>query len=561
MTAPAALDPITTEVIRNALNSAAEEMNATLVRSAYTWIIYELRDCSVALLDAEHRVLGQSSGLPIFLGNLEVCTRLTEELYGREVWKPGDVWALNDSYLAGTHLNDISVYSPIFRDDELIGFGASRAHWLDVGAKDPGSPMDSTDIWQEGLRMGALKVVEGGRVREDVVDLLGRNSRFSYPARGDLAAQIACARTGEKRLCAIVERFGLETVQAARDEIFAQTERIERAAIAALPDGVYEAEGCIDNDGLDDEPVFIRLKVTVAGELLEIDLTGTDDMQRGPVNCGHAQAISACRVAYKLLIDPDRPPNGGAFRPLDVKVRKGSLLAAEEPAPCAWYFTTLGLLIDLVVKALAPAIPEQAAGASYGDSMVFGAAGIDPRSGTLFFHLEPTVGGWGAWRGSDGESALINNVNGAMKDFPVEILETKVPLRVRRYGKRPDSGGAGQWRGGNGVVREFELLCDEAVVYLWWERSKTPAWGLFGGHDGAPPEVVINPGRDDEQRTFKSAGITLRRGDIVRGATGGGGGYGDPAERDRTAIAEDIASGDLTPEAAKRLYGYEEGAV
>ena len=551
------VDPITIEVIRNALNSAADEMNATLFRSAYTWIIYELRDCSVALLDSDHRVLGQSSGLPIFLGNLEVCTQLTEEMYGRDVWQPGDVWALNDSYLAGTHLNDISVYSPIFHEGELIGFGASRAHWLDVGAKDPGSPMDSTDIWQEGIRMGPTKVADGGRVRPDIVDLLGRNSRFAYPARGDLMAQIACTRTGDRRLRAIVERFGLETVYAARDGIFEQTERIERAAVAAIPDGVYQAEGCIDNDGLGDTPVTVRLKVAVDGERLEIDLTGTDDMQRGPVNCGRAQAISACRVAYKLLIDPDRPPNGGAFRPLEVKLREGSLLAAQQPAPCAWYFTTLGLLIDLVVKALAPVIPDLAAGASYGDSMVFGAAGVDPRNGALFFHLEPTVGGWGAWNGSDGEGSLINNVNGAMKDFPVEILETKVPLRVRRYSIRPDSGGAGQWRGGNGVVREFELLCDETTIYLWWERSLTPAWGIYGGQAGAPPEVVINPGRDDERRQFNSAGITLKCGDIVRGSTGGGGGYGDPATRDRTAIEEDIANGDLTVEAARRLYGYE----
>jgi N-methylhydantoinase B len=242
-----------------------------------------------------------------------------------------------------------------------------------------------------------------------------------------------------------------------------------------------------------------------------------------------------------------------------VKVRDGSLLAAMEPAPCAWYFTPLGLLIDLVVRALAPAIPEQAAGASYGDSMVFGAAGIDPRSGALFFHLEPTVGGWGAWHGSNGEAALINNVNGAMKDFPVEILETKVPLRVRRYGIRPDSGGAGRWRGGNGVVRELELLCDEAVVYLWWERSKTPAWGIAGGLAGAPPEVVINPGRDDERRILKTAGTKLRRGDVVRGATGGGGGYGDPYERERAAIEEDLAEGDLTRAAAETVYGYRGG--
>ena len=373
-------------------------------------------------------------------------------------------------------------------------------------------------------------------------------------------AQIACARTGDKRLRAIVERFGLATVHAARDSIFEQTERVERAAVAAIPDGVYEAEGCIDNDGLGDTPVSIRVKVTVAGERLEIDLSGTDDMQRGPVNCGHAQAVSACRVAYKTLIDSERPPNGGAFRPLEVRVRAGSLLAAEEPAPCAWYFTTLGLLIDLVVRALAPVIPELAAGASYGDSMVFGAAGIDPRSGAPYFHLEPTVGGWGAWQGSDGEGSLINNVNGAMKDFPVEILETKVPLRVRRYAIRPDSGGAGQWRGGNGVVREFELLGDETTVYLWWERSRTPAWGLFHGRDGAPPEVVINPDREDEQHRLKSAGITLRRGDVVRGSTGGGGGYGDPARRDRAAIEEDIANGDLSTRAARERYGYEGGA-
>jgi N-methylhydantoinase B len=306
--------------------------------------------------------------------------------------------------------------------------------------------------------------------------------------------------------------------------------------------------------------VNVRVKVTIEGERMEIDLTGSDDMTRGPVNCGHAQAISACRVAYKLLIDPDRPPNGGAFRPLEVKVREGSLLAATEPAPCAWYFTPLGLLIDLVVRALAPAIPEQAAGASYGDSMVFGAAGIDARNGTLFFHLEPTVGGWGAWHASDGEAALINNVNGAMKDFPVEILETRVPLRVRRYGIRPDSGGAGRWRGGNGVVRELELLCDEAVVYLWWERSKTPAWGIAGGLAGAPPEVVVNPGRADERRLLKTAGTTLRRGDVVRGATGGGGGYGDPAERERASIEEDLANGDLTPAAAEALYGYRGGS-
>ena len=556
--ATAAVDPITTEVIRSAFNSAAEEMNATLIRSAYTWIIYELKDCSVALLDANHNALGQSSGLPIFLGNLEVCTRVTEEYYGREVWQPGDVWILNDSYLAGTHLNDITVYGPIFHAGQLVGFGASRAHWLDVGAKDAGAPMDSTEIFQEGLRLGPTKVVEGGVARRDIVDLLGRNSRYSYPAIGDLNAQIACARTGERRLAAIIDRFGLETVLAARDQIFEQTERLEREAITAIPDGRYETEGCLDNDGVNDYPIWVRMVVEVEGDSITIDLTGSSDAAGGPVNCGEAQTISACRVAYKLLVNPSRPPNGGAFRPLTVKVRQGSLLAAQEPSPCAWYFSPLGLLIDLVVKALAPAVPDLVAAASYGDSMIFSAVGVDPRTGAPFFHIEPTVGGWGGWKGSDGTSALINNVNGSMKDFPIEILETKLPLRVTNYRIRPDSGGAGTWRGGNGVIREFLIEADDAWLSLWWERSKTPAWGLAGGSSGEPPDVVINPGRDDEQHVLKATRLHVKRGDVVRGLSGGGGGYGSPAERDPAAITSDIANREVTHQAAERLYGFRE---
>ena len=549
------VDPITTEVIRNALNSAADEMNATLIRSAYTWIIYELKDCSVALLDADHRVLGQSAGLPIFLGNLEVCTRVTEEMYGREVWQPGDVWIMNDSYLAGTHLNDITVFGPIFHDGELVGFGASRAHWLDVGAKDAGAPMDSTEIYQEGLRLGPTKVVEGGAERRDVVDLLGRNSRFSYPAVGDLNAQIACARTGARRLSALIERFGADALAAARDEIFAQTERLERAAIGEIPDGVYEAEGSLDNDGLSDIPVMVRVKIEISGGDMSIDLRETDDAANGPVNCGEAQAISACRVAYKLLVAPDLPTNGGSFAPLSVQVRHGSIVAAEEPSPCAWYFSPLGLLIDLVVKALSPVLPQKVAAASYGDSMIVVATGIDQRTGLGFFHIEPTVGGWGAWDGTDGESGLINSVNAGMKDFPIEILETRIPLHVRRYGFRVGSGGAGKWRGGNGVVRELEIECDEAYVSLWWERSKTPAWGLFGGRDATPPDVVINPGRDDERHILKATRLVLKRGDVIRGLSGGGGGFGNPAERDPDLVRADLRDGQLSAAAAQSLYG------
>jgi N-methylhydantoinase B len=549
------LDAITTEIIRSAFTAAADEMNATLIRSAYTPVIYEMKDCSVALLDAEHRVLGQSAGLPIFLGNLEICTRLTEQEYGRDGWRPGDVWVMNDSYMTGTHLNDMTAFGPIFVDDDLVGFAACRAHWLDVGAKDPGGPMDSTEIYQEGIRLGPTKVVEGGVQRRDVTDLLGRNSRFGAPAIGDLGAQIACVRTGQRRLEAIVGRYGHATIEAARDEIFAQTERYERAAVAAIPDGVYRAEGCLDNDGNSEDPVWVRLTVEIRGEEMRIDLTESDDARRGPVNCGEAQAISACRVAYKLLINPENPPNGGAFRPLTVDVRRGSLLGAEEPYPCQWYFTPLGLLIDLVVRALADVLPDQAAGASYGDSMVIGIAGVDDRTGRPWFDLEPTVGGWGAWRGSDGEDALINNVNGSLKDLPIEVLETKYPMRMTQYGFRADSGGPGRWRGGNGVVREYTIDCAQAQLFLWFERSVTPAWGLFGGHDATAPIVVLNPGRDDERRMLKGSRIALRRGDVIRTMSGGGGGFGEPRERDPDQIRRDVRNRHVTAEAAHDVYG------
>ena len=555
MTSPAlTIDPITTEIIRSAFTAAADEMNATLIRSAYTPVIYEMKDCSVALLDDEHRILGQSAGLPIFLGNLEICTKLTEEMYGRSIWKPGDIWIMNDSYLTGTHLNDMTVFGPIFKGDDLIGFAASRAHWLDVGAKDPGGPMDSTEIYQEGIRLGPTMVVEGGVQKPDITDLLGRNSRLSYPAIGDLGAQIACARTGQSRLVAIIKRFGLETIKAARDEIFAQTERLERAAIAAIPDGIYRAEGCLDNNGRDDRACWVRLTLEVSGDEMIMDLTETDDIQAGPVNCGAAQAISACRVGYKLLINADNPPNGGAFKGLTVAVREGSLLGAVAPAPCQWYFSSLGMLIDMIVRALSEVLPAQAAAASYGDSMIFGVWGLNPRDNRPYLDLEPTVGGWGAWEGSDGEDGLINNVNGSLKDLAIEVLETKLPIRLTHYGYRADSGGPGKFRGGNGVIREYTMEADGALS-LWFERSKTPAWGLFGGGTATPPDVIINPGRADEQRLLKCNVLPVKAGDVIRTMSGGGGGFGDPKERDRELVRADVRNRHVTPAAAKAVYG------
>ncbi|WP_282859687.1 hydantoinase B/oxoprolinase family protein [Pseudoclavibacter helvolus] len=554
--APVTVDPVTVEIIRNALTSAAEDMNATLIRSAYSMIIYEGGDCVVALLDKNHAVLGQSAGLPLFLGNIETCSRAVEEKYGRDVWQEDDVWILNDSYIGGTHLNDVTIFAPVFVDGSLVGFSATRAHWMDVGGKDVGASMDSTSIFQEGFRMGPVKLMSAG-VETDVVELIQTNTRFPYQTIGDMHAMVAALRMGAVRMQELVRKYGIDVIETARDEIFRQTEALELERVREIPDGVYSAEGVLDNDGINlDVPIPIKLVVTVSGNQIEFDVTESADQTEGPVNCGVAQTISALRVGYKILVSPESNSNGGSFRPLTVTVREGSVLGAVAPAACQWYFSHLGMLIDMVSRALAPALPDRVAAASHGDSMIITSAGFDPRVGREWVSMEATLGGWGAWNGADGESALINNVNGSLQDFPIEMVETKWPFRIREYSIRPDSGGAGQWRGGNGVVREYEFLAD-GVFGLWFERSKTPAWGLFEGSGATGPEVVINPGTIEEKRTLKLNAEPAKKGTVVRLAVGGGGGYGDASKRDPEAIRYDVENGFISAERAAADYGFQ----
>jgi len=550
------IDPVTTEIIRNAFISIANDMNATLIRSAFTPVIYEGKDCSVALIDNEGEVLGQSLGLPLFLGNLEICVKLIAEEHGWDYFKEGDVFYMNDSYMTGTHLNDSTIIMPIFWRGKRVAFAASRAHWLDVGAKDPGTPVDSHEIYQEGMRWGPTRLYEGGTPRLDVIDLLRKNSRFGEETVGDMNAQVAAGKTGEKRLQALYDRFGEKTILAARDEIFKQTEFAERAAIKNVKNGVYKSEGYLDNDGLGSDPLLVKLKLTVKNDQMTVDLTGSSPQARGPVNCGFTQTVAAARVAYKLLICSETSPNGGSFRALDVLAPPGTIFSAELPAPCGWYFSSLGLLIDLVVKALAPALPDKVAGAHYGDSMVISIAGMDPRNDDQFYlMIEPTTGGWGGFKGGDGADSLINNVNGSFKDIPTEIFEAKYPLRMLSYDILPDTGGAGQYRGGNGTSRKY-LVESDSDLFLWFERSTTTAWGLLGGEDGSGPNVVVeHPDKKKKEEYLKISGVPLKTGTVITSYTGGGGGYGKAKKRKIDLVKEDVIDGFVTPKCAREKYG------
>ena len=548
------IDPISTEIIRNAFISIAQDMNAVLIRSAYTPVIYEGKDCVVALLDEKGEVLGQSSGLPLFLGNLQVCVQETARIYGWDYFKEGDIFFVNDSFFTGTHLNDITIFAPIFWNKQLAGFSASRAHWLDVGAKDPGGSMDSSNIYQEGFRWPVTRLYENNEPKKEIIEFLRMNGRFGYSLIGDMNAQIAAGKTGEKRFKGILDRFGLDLVRSARNEIFKQSEELEKIAVKKIKNGSYDSEGFLDDDGLGSDPVKIKMKVTVEDEKITIDLDGSAKQTQGPVNCGFAQTISACRVAFKLLINPKRPVDGGTFKTLEVTAPQGSIFKAEEPAACQWYFSSLGLLIDAFVKALSPAIKDLSAAAHYGDSMVIFIGGVDPRNNFPFLSVEPTCGGWGGFPDSDGADALINNVNGGFKDLPIEVFENKYPVSIFNYGFRKDSGGTGKFRGGCGLYREYTINAD-GFVSLWFERSVTPAWGLFGGKDGIGPNVNIKSHDEKEKNLLKANGLQVKKGTVLTTYTGGGGGFEKSFERNPENVLNDVINKYVSIEKARDHYG------
>jgi N-methylhydantoinase B len=545
-------DPITTEVIRNFVISCAQDMNAALWRSAFSAIIYEGRDSAVTLLDEKGNMLGQSTGVPLFVGAIDACVKIVLERYGEDM-APGDIFILNDSYLQGTHLHDITAIGPLFHEGELAGFGAARAHWQDIGAIDPGSTMGSTSIFHEGLRLGPTRIVQKFKPIPEWYDLLVRNTRLKTMTIGDLNAQISAIRTGEKRLGRMLERVGLDVYRAACANIFEQARILDRQAIGALADGVYKREGFLDNDGVGDEPVKVALTLIIEGERMIIDLEGSSGPVAGSINCGAVQTVSLLRLAYKTMINPERAITGGSFSTMEVRIPEDCVFNAKEPAACEWYFTGLGLLGDLMISCLSEAMPERATAAHYGDSMVAAFFNLD-KKGDSWISVEATAGGWGGTVGADGESALINLVNGGFRNLPAEIYETKFPVRVEEFSLRRDSGGAGRWRGGCGVVRTY-LLLDDCHCALWFDRAKTPAWGLAGGAGGLGPknDIVLPDGKIDHP--LKMRARPFMKGTRIVTRTGGGGGYGDPLVRPLSEVLEDVRCGLVSREKAYELYG------
>lgn len=555
-----ALNPVTVEVIRNAFAAAADEMKINLMRTAYNPIIYEVLDFSVGMFDANGDLVSQAAGLPIFLGNLPPSVKQIIADVGIANIRPGDVYLINDTYTVGTHLNDVVVCSPVFQEDgTLIGFAASRAHWLDIGAVSPGGwTTNTTEIYQEGIRLRSIQLYREGKRNEDVYAILRDNVRYADSVLGDLRAQIAASRTGERRWQEIVGRFGLQTVRAAVQEMFRLEEAASRQAIAEMPDGVYTAESFMDDDGVEiGVNRRIAVTVTIAGDEMEIDLTGSSPQVTGPINCGWAATLSGARIAFKAVTSPFSLVNEGSFQPLKLVVPEDSMFNARPPAPSAVYGLVLMTLCDTIFRALYDAIPERIPAAHYADVSAIFLFGVDPVSREPWLHVEAEGGGWGASRSRDGENCLIAIADGDTRNVPVEIVENKYPLRITRYEVRKDSGGPGQHRGGLGHYRDYMILSDGCRITTTQERSQCPPWGLNGGQSAQTNRVVVNPGAADQLIIQKCTGHPVRRGDTVSCQTGGGGGWGLPFTRDPESVRRDVLQGYVSLEAARTDYGVE----
>lgn len=529
--------PATVEVVQHAFISGAEQMRRNLYRSAYSPVIYEAKDCSVGLYDEDGQLLGQAPGLPFFLGSLGGSIRAVIDRKGKSAFEEGDIWVVNDSSICGSHLNDATVFMPIFWEGRLRGFSGAKAHWSDVGAKEAGYVSDSVDIFQEGLRIGPTRLWHAGELDQQILDLLALNSRFPDALVGDLMAEVAACRTGEERFRSILARYGWPTIEAAIGTYFGHAEADDRRSVTDIPDGVYTASGSLDGDGIDDDmPVEVVVTVRVAGDHMTIDLTGSSQQSRGSINSGLVQSRSAIQQAFKFLVNPTTPASGGSFRNLDIIVPKGSCFDPAPEAAYLHYGPHLMLAMDLVVKAVSAAAPERAAAGHVGDSwnVTFTNAVGRP----VFVSGESLSGGWGGYEGGDGESALIHSAAGDFKNVPVETMEQRYPLRLLRHSLRERSAGKGRFRGGLGIARVYEVLADVRLS-LWFERSKTPSWGLRGGEDGAPPDVYVTRPGEERRRLLKANALSAPTGTVVEVFTGGGGGWGLPQERSETARRDD----------------------
>ncbi|MBN9081244.1 MAG: hydantoinase B/oxoprolinase family protein [Rhizobiales bacterium] len=549
-------DPILTEIIRNGVLAVTEEMKSNLMRTAYNMIIYEALDFTVGLYTPEGDTISIGLGLPMFIRGMAETVRAKLRHFGKDGLQEGDILVTNDAYLTGSHLNHFTFSLPIFFEGELCGFACCMAHWPDVGGTLGGV---TTDIYSEGIQIPIVKYQRAGVVNQDLVDIIRMNVRLPDRAMGDLRAQITAVKTGERRFKELLARYGRAETLAAISNIMAQSERSARARTREIPDGVYEATSYMDDDGVDiGKRVPIKVKVTVKGDAMTIDLTEVSAQVRGFYNSGETTGVACAQVAYKCLTSPtDYPINEGSFRTLNVALTKGTIISAVKPAPMRWWMTFPMTIVDTIFKALAPAVPDRVIAGHHADLLSTNLHGIHPRTGGFFMGgFGPLGGGWGAKMTEDGMSATVCLNDGDTHNSPVESVEAKFPFLIEELSLRSGSGGAGKFRGGLGIARKVSARVP-LTLNAQVERMHCAPWGLEGGHDGFGNEVTVYDA-DGEKRDVANAKVFLRRlqpGEGFYSRSGGGGGFGSPLARDPNRVAYDVAEEYVSAEEAREVYG------
>jgi N-methylhydantoinase B len=547
------VDPITVEVIHNYLLSTAREMNRNLVRTAYNTIVYENHDFGLGIYDRQARLLAEAPGLALFTRGNDYGLQKMIEYLGEDKIHDGDLILLNYPYWSSHHILDVLAVSPIFVDGGLVGYTAVKMHWLDLGQKDAGYVTDSTSVFQEGLIFPCSKIYKAGVFNQELEDIIRFNSRLPERVIGDMNAQIASCRTGERRVKELVQKFGVEQFDEAVEEILDHGERLSRARLAALPNGTWTAEDYVDDDGIDtDTLVKIKATVTITDDEMHVSFEGSHPATAGPVNLPIGCAIGSTAIAFKAITTPETPANEGNFRPLRVEAPAGSVMHALPPVPTFTLWSGI-LATEVVTKALSQGLPDVIPACSGGDVFTTIGVGVDPETKELWVESINEAVGFGAHSGGDGENAIMHLTEPGARNTPIEVLEAKAPVLVEAYALREDSGGPGRHRGGLGIKRQWKFLTEARALTLM-KKTKTRPWGTSGGHEGANGYVLLRPGTESEELVGTSHG-PMQAGETLIDHTGGGGGWGDPLLRDPALVLADVENEYVSVRSAREDYG------
>ncbi|MEH7388896.1 hydantoinase B/oxoprolinase family protein [Bacillus sp. JJ1474] len=551
------IDPFTLEIVKDSLTSIGEEMFFTLGRTSMSPIIYEVLDYATGITDAKGFLLTQGNGVAGFIGMISSMVKETVKKYGDDL-KPGDIVIINDSYNGGgSHLSDVGLVMPIFYNDELVAFSANKAHWTEIGGKDPGSfSNDATEIYQEGLQFPCIKLFDEGKINQALVEMIRANVRYPDLSISDMWAQIASLRIGEKRYQELCDKYGVNTVQHTADFLLDQGEMAAKSLIKLLPNGEYFAEDSIDTDGLGNGPFKVQVKVTIMDERFICDFRGSHPQVPGPVNCSYTTLVSDVRTVFLSIINDEHQINDGVFRPLEIITDPGSIFSCERPAPMSVYWESGAMGGDLVWKALASVLPTKLGAGHFLSVCSVTLSGKHPDTKEPFLIVEPSVGGWGANNEEDGVRAQFCIGDGETYNVPVEIAESRYGIMVDEYSLNTDGAGAGQFIGGSGVIRSYRALTDHQAVSVTYGRNKFAPWGLRGGKDGSTNHFYIEKSNGEVDGPFGVyARYPLNKGDVVKLVTGTGGGYGNPFDRDAQLVAEDVKNAYISVEQAEEIFG------